>query len=100
MARGRDECLAFYQMWIDYFTALREEILIAHSRIGEATVDEIVEEFRKSSNKNVVFKFSLFLPNIPSSPEMLVTKVLLEGGASKRVEGGRTLFQPLEKWNF
>ena len=43
-ARGQDACIAFYRMWVDYFIDLKEETLLAHSRIGEATVLEIVED--------------------------------------------------------
>lgn len=99
-ARGRDECTSFYKMWVDYFSSLREETLQAHSRIGEATVPEIVEELRRSTNKYVVFKLGLSMPYIPSVPELLVAKVLAEGGASRRVEGDRILFRPIEKWSF
>jgi hypothetical protein len=102
VARGRDECVAFYQMWLDYFTALREEVLIAHSRIGEATVIEITDEFRKAGGKNKYMKFKLNIcpPKMPSTPEMLVARLLLEGGAGRRVEGDRILFSPPPKWKF
>jgi hypothetical protein len=100
VARGQDECVAFYRMWIDYFTELKEETLLAHSRIGEATVPEIVEELQKSMNKSMMFKLGLTLPHIPSSPGMLVAKILAESHASRRVDGERILFTPPEKWNF
>jgi len=99
-ARGTGECAAFYRLWLEYFRSLREETLLAASRIGEATVPEIVAELSKSQDRNVVFKFGLRLPNIPSSPEMLVTRVLVESGAARRVEGERILLKAPEKWNF
>jgi glyoxylase-like metal-dependent hydrolase (beta-lactamase superfamily II) len=94
VARGRDECVAFYQLWEDYFTQLRDETLAAHTRLGEATIEEIVAELGNSSNKNVVFKLSLDMPQMPSSPEMMVTRVLVENGASRREDGDRILFTP------
>jgi glyoxylase-like metal-dependent hydrolase (beta-lactamase superfamily II) len=100
VARGRKECSDFYRMWVDYFGTLRDEVLLAHARIGEAAVSEIYEELKKSNNKNVVFKLGLTMPNIPSNPETLVAKVLAESGASRRVDGERILFTPVEKWNF
>ena len=100
VARGKDECISFYRMWLGYFSELKEETLLAHSRIGEATVQEIVEELRKSSNKSMIFKLRLSMPNIPSTPEMLVAKVLAESRSSRRVDGERILFSPSEKWNF
>ena len=96
-ARGQDECVAFYAMWVEYFTSLKRETLLAHSRLGEATVPEIVTELSKSQDKNVVFKFAMRLPLIPSSPEMLVTRILAESGATRRVEDDRILFTPSEK---
>ena len=100
VARGQDACIAFYRMWVDYFSELKEETLLAHSRIGEATVLEIVEELYKSTNKNMIFKLGLTMPNVPSSPGMLVAKILAESHATRRVDGERTLFTPPEKWNF
>ena len=100
VAQGRDQCMEFYRLWVDYFTTLREEVLLAHARIGEATVPEIVAELRTSNNRRVVFKLGLTLPNIPSSPEMLVARVLAENGAARRVKDGRNLFTPSERWKF
>ncbi|MBU2550128.1 MAG: MBL fold metallo-hydrolase [Proteobacteria bacterium] len=98
-ARGREDCVEFYRLWVEYFTTIRDETLLAHSRIGEATVAEIVEELKKSKNKHVILKLGLTLPNIPSMPGMLVARLLDETGASRRVDGDRILFTPAEKWN-
>jgi hypothetical protein len=100
VARGKEECRAFYNLWANYFSTLREETLLAHSRIGEATVEEIVAELGRSDNKFVRFKLGLRMPQIPSRAEVLVAKVLSEAGAPRRVEGSRILFKPIEKWNF
>jgi len=102
VARGGDECVTFYQMWVDYFTTLRDEVLIAHSRIGEATVEEITNEFKKAGDKNKYMKFKMDIcpPKMPSTPEMLVVRLLMEGGASRRMEGDRILFSPPPKWKF
>jgi glyoxylase-like metal-dependent hydrolase (beta-lactamase superfamily II) len=97
-AKGQEACVTFYRLWVEYFTALRDETLLAHSRIGEATVAEIVEELRKSKNEHVIRKLGLTLPNIPSIPGMLVARLLDETGASRRVDGDRILFTPAEKW--
>lgn len=100
VARGRQECLAFYSMWVEYFTALREEVLKAHLRIGEASVGEIVDELRKSKDKNCVFKLGLTLPNIPASPEILVAKVLAENETPRCLIEKGIVFKPLSKWSF
>ena len=100
VARGQDECIEFYRMWVDYFTQLKDETLLAHSRIGEATVTEIVAELGKSTDKNMIFKMGLTRSNIPALTELLVAKVLSENHASRRVEEGKIVFSPSEKWNF
>ena len=48
----------------------------------------------------MVFKLGLTMPNIPSTPGMLVAKVLAESCASRRVDGEKILFTPPEKWKF
>jgi len=95
VARGQQECIDFYQFWLDYHTAQKEEVLKAHARIGKATVEEIVTELRKSTNKYVQFKLGLTLPYIPCFPHTQVIKVLEENGCVRHVEGGKVLFSPL-----
>ena len=98
-ARGQEACAEFYRIWLDYFTTIRDETLLAHSRIGEATLHEIVEELSKSKEKHMKLKLGLTLPNIPSMPAMLVARLLDETGASRRVDGDRVLFSPARKWS-
>jgi glyoxylase-like metal-dependent hydrolase (beta-lactamase superfamily II) len=100
MAKGQDECVAFFQMWEEYFSDLNEETLTAHLRIGEATVPEIVEELSKSTSKAVLFKKSYGMPYKPNRLETLVAMVLAENGASRRKVGDRILFTPRDKWEF
>lgn len=95
--RGSDNCASFLRTFEDYYLNLREETLAAHARLGEATIEEIVSELRKSDNPYV--KFKLTFP-FPSRPELLVARVLDENGYSRRVEDGRILFKPSEKWKF
>ena len=95
-ARGKDECVQFYQWWIDYFKAQQEAVLIAHARVGKATIDEIVREMSKSDNKYVKFKMGMGLPAIPSNSHNLVSKVLDETGCIRHEEGDKILFSPPE----
>ena len=67
---------------------------------GKKHHPEIVEELRKSTNKYMIFKLGLKMPNIPSNPEILVARVLAENRASRRIDEERILFVPTEKWNF
>ena len=47
--------------------------LFADARDDLSAAVEIVAELANSSDKNVVFKLSLGMPQMPSSPEMMVT---------------------------
>lgn len=98
-ALGQEECRELYRGWLGYFTALRDEALLAHSRIGDATIREITEELAKSSNPNVRFRMGLE-ENPLAGLEPLVAGVMEESRASRRVEGGRVLFSPKGKWKF
>jgi hypothetical protein len=100
VARGKDSCIAFYRMFVTYFSALKQETLMAHSRIGEATVPEIVEELRKSTNKNVRFKLGLEMHNAFSNPGVFVAEILTENHTSRWLDDERMIFLPFEKWNF
>jgi hypothetical protein len=100
VAEGKDACIAVYRMWVNYFSALKQETLMAHLRIGEATVPEIVEELRKSTNKNMLFKLGLARPDDFSGPGMFVAEILAENRTLRWIDGERMLFVPSEKWNF
>ena len=100
VARGKEECTDFYRMWVNYFSALKQETLMAHLRIGEATVPEIVEELRKSTNKNMLFKLGLAKSGAFSNPGIFVAEILAENRTLRWIDGERMLFVPSEKWNF
>jgi hypothetical protein len=93
-ARGKEECVAHFKMWLAYFTNLWDGAVKAHAALGEATVTEILEELRKSTNKYVVFKMGLKPPQCPIRPENIIVNVLKETGAERRVDKGRILFKP------
>lgn len=95
-ARGKDACVAFYRFWVDYYATIKEEILMAHHRIGEATVQEILDELGKSDNRYVKFKLAMAMPKVPAYPGLCVARVLAESGASRHVKGDRILFSPVE----
>ncbi|MBU2547697.1 MAG: hypothetical protein KKB20_04750 [Proteobacteria bacterium] len=96
LARGREDCRAFFGMFEAYYRDLIEETLAAHARLGEASAPDILDELARSENRHVGLK--LLFP-FPSRPELLVLSVLKENGhASRRVDRGRILFSPPEKW--
>ena len=96
-ARGREECVAFFRTFEDYYREMMSEAVAAHERLGEATAREILAELGKSENKNV--KFKLMMP-FPSRPELVPYCALKEYGFSRRRrDGDRILFTPPEKWS-
>jgi len=100
LASGRDQCVAFYKLYEDYYRDLINETEMAHGRIGESTVEGVVSELSKSNNKNVKFKMALGLPHAPSRPNVMVARILKENMSSRRVVDGRILFTPTAKWKF
>jgi hypothetical protein len=97
MARGQQDCVDFYRMWLDAFGAWWDGVIKAHAALGEATVSEIIAEMSKSTNKYVKFKLAIGMPRLPSSADMLVAKVLMETGAKRHVKGGQITFTPAVK---
>ena len=94
IARGKDECIAFYRFFEDYYTALRDEVLRALSRLGEATVPEMVEEFEASREPHARFKTIATFPKLPSRVDVMVANVMKEAGIPRRKEGDRIIFSP------
>ena len=94
IARGKDECIQFLRVFEFYYTQLKDETIIAHARLGEATVPEIVEELKKSINPAVRNKLAFSYPNRPSRIGVLVARVLKETKAVSRKENDKILFTP------
>jgi glyoxylase-like metal-dependent hydrolase (beta-lactamase superfamily II) len=92
IARGREECVAFYSFFEDYYTALRDEVLGALSRLGEATVPEMVEEFEASSDPHARFKTVAAFPKVPSRVDVMIANVMKEAEIPRRKEGDRIIF--------
>ena len=97
VARGKEECVALFRMFYEYFSTLWDEVITAHAAIGEATVAEILAQLGKSASKYVKFKLGLKPPSVPVKPENLVAVVLKETGAGRRVVKDRILFTPAVK---
>jgi glyoxylase-like metal-dependent hydrolase (beta-lactamase superfamily II) len=95
VARGREECVRFFGAFEDFYSRLRDDVLSAHARTGEATIPEITEELRgvdePANNMRRFMKFQ----RIPGRLDVLVAVVLKEAGAASRHEGERVLFSPV-----
>jgi len=93
-AWGNEECQAFFRFFEDYYVALKGEVLDALARLGEATVPELVEEFKSSGDPYARVKIALVFPKLPSRVDVLVANVMKEAGIPHRKEGNRILFRP------
>jgi glyoxylase-like metal-dependent hydrolase (beta-lactamase superfamily II) len=95
VARGGDECVAFFRTFEDYYSQLREEVLRAHERAGTATVGDILEELCASRSPAVQLKRAMLFPEFPSRMDVLVAAVLKEAGVTPRREGKRIVLDPI-----
>jgi hypothetical protein len=95
VARGGDECAAFFRTFEDYYSQLREEVHRAHERTGTATVGEILEELSASRSPSVQLKRAMLFPEFPSRMDVLVAAVLKEAGVTPRREGKRIVLDPV-----
>jgi hypothetical protein len=97
IARGKKECSEFFNVWYTYYTELKEEIFKIHGYLGDATVPDIVQEMRKSTNPWVCMKITFAYPNRPARLGTIVSMVLKEAGAKSRKEGDKILFSPVRR---
>lgn len=94
MARGGDECARFFGAFEDLYSRLKENVLSAHARTGEATIPEITEELRSIDEPANNMRKAMKFQRIPGRLDVLVAVVLKEAGAVSRREGERVLFSP------
>lgn len=91
---GSGSCAQFYGFFEEYYTACRDSVLSALSRLKSATVLEIMEEVNGDPNPYVKLKTALTFPAIPSRLEIMVAKVLVENNAQRFEDRGRIVFSP------
>lgn len=96
-AQNSSECETFFGFFNTYYKEMQEEVFAAHSRIGRATVGEIVDELLKSDNEYVNFKASLAFPQVPSRMDVLVVQVLKEAKAVPIVVDDEILIDPIRR---
>ncbi len=94
MMQGKDECAEFYGFFEDYYNAMKSLTLGILSRLGEATIPRIVEEFRASKDRYARFKTAIAFPKLPSRTDVMVANILKETKAPRRVEGENIIFSP------
>ncbi len=92
LAHGKDECVAYFTMFENYYRDLKDEILAALSNLKEATIPELVKEFKKSDNEAVKMKIAMKFPNFPSRLDVLIAVVLDELKVPYRRKGKKVIF--------
>lgn len=95
VARGGDECSRFFGAFEDLYSRLKENVLTAHARAGEATIPEITEELRAIDEPANNLRKAMRFQRVPGRLDVLVAVVLKEAGAASRREGERVLFSPV-----
>jgi glyoxylase-like metal-dependent hydrolase (beta-lactamase superfamily II) len=92
-AHGREQCIAFFSMFENYYKELKDEVLSALSKLKEATIPEILKEFKKSDNKAVKMKIAMKFPKFPSRLDVLIAVILDELKITWRREGKKVIFK-------
>ncbi len=92
VARGREECARFFGAFETFYSNLRDDVLVAHTRAGEATIPEITEELRAVDEPALNQRKKMKFQRIPGRLDVLTAVVLREAGAESRREGERVLF--------
>jgi glyoxylase-like metal-dependent hydrolase (beta-lactamase superfamily II) len=92
-ARGKEQCISFFSMFENYYKELKNEVLSALSLLKEATIPEIMKEFKRSDNKAVKMKIAMKFPKFPSRLDVLIAVVLDELKTPWRREGKKVIFE-------
>jgi glyoxylase-like metal-dependent hydrolase (beta-lactamase superfamily II) len=85
-------CVEFYSFFENYYTVLKNEVLAALRRRGNATVHEIIRELKNSTDPYMQFKLFIRFPKLPSRTEILVANVLKEQNIPRHREGDKIIF--------
>ena len=92
LARGKDECVAFFTMFENYYRDLKDEVLAALSKLKKATIPDIVKELKKSDNEAVKMKLAMKFPKFPSRLDVLIAVVLDELKVPYSRKGKKVIF--------
>ncbi|OPJ54618.1 MBL fold metallo-hydrolase [Clostridium oryzae] len=90
------ECKNLFHFFNEYYREMKREVILAHSKIGRATVGQIVDELLKSNNKYIKFKAALIFPQAPSRMDVLVVQTLIEEGAAPIKVGNKIFIDPVK----
>ncbi|MFZ5645910.1 MAG: hypothetical protein ACOY46_20330 [Bacillota bacterium] len=89
---GKDQCATFFQVFENYYKDVKNEMLSSLAKLKEATILQVVEEFKASKKPSARFKSSMIWPWLPNRMEVAAAVILKEAGAKRRKEGEQILF--------
>lgn len=89
---GAEQCAAYYTLWETYYQGMKDEVLGILKRRGEATVHQIIADFKASKNPHARFKVLMKFPQLPSRLDVMVANVLRENNIPKRKDGSKIIF--------
>lgn len=87
--RGEEQCIEFFGTYEKFYSGMKRDVLQTISKMGEAAIPDIVQEWFKMDTPETNLKKRL---PFPSRPDVLVTRVLDEHGYIRRVSGNKILF--------
>jgi glyoxylase-like metal-dependent hydrolase (beta-lactamase superfamily II) len=89
---GGATCAAYFSLWESYYQGMKDEVLGILKQRGEATVHQIIKDFKASKNPYARFKTLMKFPQLPSRMDVMIANVLREGKIPKRKEGSKIIF--------
>lgn len=89
---GAEQCAAYYALWETYYQGMKDEVLGILKRRGEATVHQIIADFKSSKNPHARFKVLMKFPQLPSRLDVMVANVLRENNIPKKKDGSKIIF--------
>jgi len=90
---GSDKCAAYYSLWEAYYKGMKSEVLAILQRRKEATVHQLISDFKVSKNPYAHFKVLMKFPQLPSRLDVMVANVLREANIPRRKEGSKIIFK-------
>lgn len=90
--KGKDACREFYDFFHAYFQGIKNEVLNILRGLGEATVPQVVRQFKASDNPYARFKSKTDIIKVTSSVEVLVANVFKEARIKSRRRGNNIIF--------
>ena len=92
--QGKESIVEFLRGFSNYYKDVRDTVLKVYEDLGSATIEEIVQELRKSDSKAIQMKMKLEFPRFISWIRNSIASILRETGAKKMSIGNKIVFEP------